>query len=659
MPLVTRDLRLLPALLLLLLLPIAASNAAAQETAAPEASAAADAPTAVAAATESSDVAAAASPAAPTLTEAYRSADSRVVLFSEHVAVLSSPWMEGRLPGTRGMERAREYMEWHFRRAGLEPAVPMDGGDGRSFRQPFELGANPTFSGQSLEVFTDDASASFELGRDFELTSLGGGGEIEGPLAFVGYSVEEGPEGYTSFREEEDLAGKVAVMLRFEPMDEEGESLWSDRGWSSAAGFNRKFSAIARRNPAAVILVNPPGAADPRAARLSRGGGSMIDCPVVMMTPEAAERLVRLVDAEDRGIADWRRHADEGGLSFDLPAATARVAGVIEETPVVAENVVGLLPGRGAFADEFIVIGAHLDHLGNGDFGSRRGAGQLHPGADDNASGSAGIMLIADALAARYAAMPAESDLRSILFIGFDAEESGLNGARHYVRNPLAPLAKHSLMFNFDMIGRIENRRLRLAGLGSGEGLKEWAQGFYSASGLEIVEEDGGGGGSDHAAFASAGVPVLFAIIADFHGDYHTPDDTAEKINREDAVRAADLFTELAFAAAIRPEMFAPAASDSGNRMRGGQRLAVRVGMRSRNGSDGGLEVVEVTPDGPAAAAGLQAGDLIVLWDKEPIASRQELVDRLRAKQAGDVVSVTYRRDGQEQLAYLTLVAAE
>lgn len=598
-------------------------------------------------------------PATPSITEAYRAASPRVVLFSEHVAVLASPWMEGRLPGTRGMERAMEYMEWNFRRAGLEPAVPVAGSDLRSFRQPFELGSNPTFSGQSLEVLGDDASATFALGREFEFTSLGSAGEVEGPLVFIGYSIEEGPDGYTSFRDEEDLTGKVAMMLRFEPMDEEGQSRWAERGWSSAAGFARKFAAVARRNPAAVILVNPPGAADPRARTLSRGGGSMISCPVAMMTPEAAARLVELVDSEGRSLLDWRRLADEGHPSFDLPEALVRVAGAIEQTPVVAENVVGLLRGRGRLADEYIVVGAHLDHLGYGDFGSRRGAGQLHPGADDNASGSAGIMLIADTLAARYAALPAESDLRSILFIGFSAEESGLNGARHYVRNPLAPLAQHMLMMNFDMIGRIENRRLRLAGLGSAGDLKEWVRPFYEASGLEIVEEDGGGGGSDHAPFASAGVPVLFSIIADFHGDYHTPDDTADKINREDAVRAADLFTELAFAAAQRSERFTPAASESANRVRGGQRLAVRVGMRSRSDPAGGLEVVEITPNGAAEAAGLQAGDRIVLWDKEPIASREELVASLRAKAAGEVVSVTFVRDGAEQLVYLTLQAAE
>ncbi|MGA1392934.1 MAG: M28 family peptidase [Phycisphaerales bacterium] len=595
------------------------------------------------------------------LSDAIKEATAAVLEFNEHVTVLASPWMEGRLPGTRGMELAREYMEWQFIKAGLVPAIPIEGSDAKSFRQPFPLGSNDVVSNQRLEAMVEDAIMEFALGEDYEFTGMGTPGDVEAPMVFVGYSIEEGENGYTSFREDEDLSGKIALMLRFEPMDDEGGSQWSERGWSSNASFQRKFAAVSRRNPIAVILVNPPGANDPRANELIKRGTKTADFPVVMMTPEAADRLVRLVDAEERSLMDLRRLADAGEPALDfIENARVSLGAQIDSIPVTAENVVGLLPGRGGLENEYIVIGGHLDHLGFGDFGSRRGAGNLHPGADDNASGSAGVMMLGKSLKQAYDALPPETPLRSILFMGFDAEESGLNGARHYVRNPIAPISAHSLMMNFDMIGRIENRRLSVSGLGSGEGLKDWAQPFFEASGLEVVQNDGGGGGSDHAAFNSAGVPNLFAIIADFHGDYHTPDDTPEKLNREDAVRAIELWHELALAAAQRPEKFVqPAGAATGDRARG-NRLTVRFGVRSRPVEGGeGLEVVSVTDGSSAADAGIVEGDVILLIDKESVGSREELVAKLREKNPGDVMSVTILRDAEEQLLYVTLKGAD
>ena len=157
------------------------------------------------------------------------------------------------------------------------------------------------------------------------------------------------------------------------------------------------------------------------------------------MSVDAGSRLLELADPAGRTARQLRSIADEGaGLVALDGLATVRVA--VEETPVVAENIAGIVPGRGALADEYIVIGAHLDHLGMGEFGSRTGPGKLHPGADDNASGSAGIILLAQKLSASYAALPADADARSILLMTFSAEESGLNGSRYYVEHPIVPI---------------------------------------------------------------------------------------------------------------------------------------------------------------------------------------------------------------------------
>ncbi|MGA1224883.1 MAG: M28 family peptidase, partial [Phycisphaerales bacterium] len=597
--------------------------------------------------------AAAATTERPQIHKVLAESDPDVQAFNEHITILASPWMEGRLPGTKGMERAMDYMEDQFRKAGLEPAFAPSDGSAKSFRQPFSLGGRREVVEESIVVKCGGADNALAVDKDFKLTALGRSGSAEGELAFVGYGIEDGPDGYSSFAEGHSLEGKIALLLRFEPMDADGNSRWSEggTGWSGRAGFQGKIAAVAKRNPAAILVVNTPGANDPRITSLSAGGGrAMSEGPVFMGATEAAERLVAACDVK-RSLMDLRRLADEPAegvaMSFDLAGSKVAVAGITEERPVTAENVVGVLPGRGALAKEVIVIGGHLDHLGQGDFGSREGPGKLHPGADDNASGSAGIILLAHSLRAAYDAEPEDASLRTVLFAGFSAEESGLNGSRHYVNNPIYPISDTALMMNFDMIGRILNNRLSVTSSGNAKGMTEWAQPYFDASGLTVVHTasrgGGGGGGSDHASFQAVGVPILFAIIADFHDDYHTSRDTLDLIDRESAVKAVRLWHELAFAMAKRDRFEMDEASGP---MRA-QPLAVRVGMRTREVDDeSGLDVVAVTKGGSAEKAGIQQGDRIVKWNKKDLRTREEFVDDLRTHQPGDKVQAVVLREG-------------
>ncbi|MFM7259492.1 MAG: M28 family peptidase, partial [bacterium] len=333
--------------------------------------------------------------------KAIGAAEPLVQAFNEHLTILASPWMEGRLPGTRGMERAMDYMEDQLILAGLEPGFqPSDGGP-KTYRQPFSLGGKREVVEESI-AGPEGSELTLVANKDFKLTSLGRSGTAESPIAFVGYGIEDGPDGYTSFAEDHSLEGKIALVLRFEPMNAEGKSRWSNGdGWSGRAGFAGKIGAVAKRKPAAIVVVNTPGADDPRIGSLSTAGGgrAMADIPVFMLSTEAGQKLVAAC-GEKRSLMDLRKLADEppadAPRSFDLGTAAIKVAGRIEEKPVRAENIVGVLPGRGSLAKEVIVIGGHLDHLGNGDFGSREGPGKLHPGADDNASGSAGVILLGD-----------------------------------------------------------------------------------------------------------------------------------------------------------------------------------------------------------------------------------------------------------------------
>jgi membrane-associated protease RseP (regulator of RpoE activity) len=174
------------------------------------------------------------------------------------------------------------------------------------------------------------------------------------------------------------------------------------------------------------------------------------------------------------------------------------------------------------------------------------------------------------------------------------------------------------------------------------------------------------GGGSDHASFYRKGIPILFAICADFHDDYHTPDDTPDQIYRTAGVKTVKLFHELALDAAKRPEKFAfgTSGSDSGSAQAPGparpRALRVRLGIRSRQlADDAGLEVVNVTADSTADKGGIQAGDIIKKWDKNPMKSRAELVSRLAELSPGDEVQVLIERDGEERIVFLKMLAPE
>ena len=595
---------------------------------------------------------------------------SEIRIFHEHITFLASPFLEGRLPGTRGMEIARDYCQHYLELAGLEPAFPIEGSEELGFRQPFELRSRSELVGQELAIEGDPTV--LEAGADYQALSLGRGGDVTGEAVFVGYSIRRAPDGaeYESYPDGTDLSGKIAVLFRFEPMDEEGNSLWAEEGrgpWSTRAGLAGKVRAAERLDAAGVIIINPPGANDPRIESLNgfSSGGGVGDFPVFHMTVGAGEKLAL---AADTTLMDMRRKADAAGVVEDMGVRLS-LKSDIESVPQYAENVGGLLPGKGELADQIVVVGAHLDHLGMGSFGSRdrENAGKvLHPGADDNASGSAGVLMLADRLSKEYAAMPEGSNARTILFVLLDAEESGLNGANHYVQNPIRPLEQHTLMMNYDMIGRIENGRISVSGHDTGEGLADIVLPLYEESPLTVLQNQRGGGGSDHMAFERRGVPVLFGIIArdTFHDDYHTPRDTVDKINRIGAVQAIDLWNSILSAVAVHPEAIPfkqrqeePEEAPAAQRPRG-----VRFGIMPAYEEDPdaiGVLIERVSPDGPAAQAGVQDGDRLIRWNGVKLSDMNDWMGKLGEHEAGDKVTIGVKRNGEEVTLEVTLAAAE
>ncbi len=329
---------------------------------------------------------------------------------------------------------------------------------------------------------------------------------------------------------------------------------------------------------------------------------------------------------------------------------------------IEARNVAAILKGRGELASRYIVIGAHHDHLGFGEHGSREGQGELHEGADDNASGTAGVLLAAEMLADRYASMPPGADARSIIFTTFSAEEVGLNGSRHFAENPPRPMDHVDLMINFDMIGRVTGDRVSVSGIDTSPQLASLIDEAAQRSPLEIVRPDALTARSDHAAFYDEQVPVLFFTITPFHSDYHTPQDESWKLNRRGGALVASLASDVAQRASQQFDEFVFQEVDGYERGRGPSMgdMRVRFGIMPGNYNDTkpGIMVQRVSAGGSAEMAGVLGGDRLMEWNGDQIESVSHWMELMGAHSPGDVVTVTVDRDGEPVDIAVTLQAA-
>jgi hypothetical protein len=390
-----------------------------------------------------------------------------------------------------------------------------------------------------------------------------------------------------------------------------------------------------------------------------------------MASTEAVDRLVQAGDPTDgprRTLLDFRKICDAQGGVIPLPNATASILTGISYEPVMTDNVGGVLMGKGTLKDQYIVIGAHYDHVGYGPVGTQpQNNGKLHPGADDNGSGTSGLLVLTEKLANAYAELPASASARSILFLTFSAEESGLIGSNYYVRHPSIALDKVDLMLNMDMIGRLRGGKLEVQGTESARGLYDWLKPFFDDSGLVIAHGSEVAGNSDHASFYQKKLPVLF-FFTGLHREYHTPQDTGFTISQLGAGKVIDLVYRIALAAAQRPDRweFTPRreqaaandhAGDQPVQPKGVGRVRFGIAPGSYSDDKPGVEVGDVYEGTPAAEAGIKVGDRMIKWNGKDVANVEEWMPMLGNHKPGDVVDVTLLRDGKEITLKVTLKA--
>ncbi|MFN0134074.1 MAG: M28 family peptidase [Phycisphaerales bacterium] len=614
--------------------------------------------------------------------------------YHQHIITLSNPFFEGRVPGSRGSRYAADYIEMNFNKSGLAPAFSTSdkSADGTevitlntSFRQPFQAYTELRVVEQSVR-FNLGGNGELALKPEKDAVALGfsGTGNAAAPVVFVGYAIDDDDQLYSTFNDDTDLAGKIALVLRFEPMNADGQSRWTRDGtWSPAASLDAKIDAIAARKPAGIILVNPPGAADPRAKRLSTAretrGSRARTFPIVMASTESVEKLVAAADGSPT-LRQLRERADREGTVIPLDGVSASLSTKISIDPVMTDNVGAVLRGKGDLADQYIIIGAHFDHVGLGPIGaSPENVGKLHPGADDNGSGTVGLIMAAAKLAQAYDMLPQGAPARSVLFLAFSAEEAGLIGSDFFVKHPSIPLDRVYAMLNMDMIGRLRNGELEIEGTESAEGFYDFAKPYFDSSGLNIKHGSSVSNNSDHASFYRKKLPVLF-FFTGLHRDYHTPTDQGHTVNPVGAVRVLTLAADLALGLAQRTEPLkftprhqartlpaAPAADPAANPHAaadpaanpGPVRGRVRFGIAPGNYADDkpGIEVADVYEGTSAADAGIKIGDRLIRWKGQEVKTVEDWMPMLGACKPGDVVDVVVLREGKELELKVTLKA--
>ena len=571
----------------------------------------------------------------------------------ESVRYLASDELEGRGVGTAGIDKAADYIANAFQKLGLQPL-----GDHGTYFQTFQMTtATAPANSTSLAVTTaEEPKTDYTLGAQFLPLSFSGEGKFEGQVVFAGYGISNKEREYDDYASI-DVKDKVVLMLRFEPHNEKGASRFSPHGgdWSEDATLARKATVAAERGAKAMVLVNPPnyhrGDLLMPFAQLYRGDQAKL--PVIQVTQETANRWLKAGGAEV-DLKGLQAKIDESGKphSLALPEAVTVSGNVeVERTKREVKNVVAKLQGTGPAAEEYVVVGAHYDHLGRGGEGSlSRGSKEIHNGADDNASGTTAMLKLAEHYA-RSDAKPA----RSMVFAAFTAEESGLIGSNYFVNHPPIGLDKVAAMLNLDMVGRVNKNSLAIGGQATAPSFEKFLKEADERSPLELKSGQLGRGGlgpSDHMSFALKKIPVLF-FWSGTHRDYHRPTDDADKINYDGLEQVVKLGVDVLDRLRTMPrEQYVDAAdahSAAGRGGAGGSRVILGIVPDYAAEDVKGVKISGTTPDTPAAAAGLKDGDVIVQWNETKLESIYTLMEQLAKGNPGDKVKLRVQR-GSEQV---------
>jgi hypothetical protein len=630
------------------------------------------------------------------------------------IKYLASDELEGRGIGTKGLNKAADYIKEQFKEAGLD--VTQVKGDAFQY---FKMTTKAILGTPNTLKFVGPGGKTIELKRDVDFVpcSFGGGGKISGDLVFASYGLDE-----HDFRDFKgiDVKGKVVIVMRRNPgqVDEEPQEGPAPgppgRRRASAADLRSKLSNAIAAGASAIIFLNDPFSVRKNAkdaeSRVRRANNHLIDAAVALDTaeekgansPAVAEALKELredvtklkkakaevknpendpfmkfgyggtgsdtsipvvqlsLDAVNRvlepalgkSITQLETAIDNDMKPHSAPLAGWKAEGVttIDRSPTQVKNVIGVLEGEGPKKDEIVVVGAHYDHLGRG------GMGSLMPGSAEIHNGAddnaSGTVSVLE-LARRFG-QRGKKPPRKLVFMTFSGEEEGLIGSAYYVKNPVFPLNKTIAMINLDMVGRLKDDKLTVYGIGTAPHWEKLLKKLAPTHQLHLILKPEGFGPSDQSSFYGKKIPVLH-FFTGTHPDYHRPTDKWPKINITGMDRVVDLVEQIV---ADTDESPTPPQYVE---VKGNARVE-RQGSRPYFGSipDFGSEVKGyaiqgVSPGSPSDKAGLKGGDVIIEIGGRKITGLDDFDLALRRFSAGDTIDVTATRAGKEVKLKVTL----
>ena len=560
----------------------------------------------------------------------------------DHINYLASDELEGRFSGSAGERLAGDYIAKEFESYGLKKMFGSSYFQEFDFTSNIELGEN-----NSLSIKTSDGSIDLKITDDFVTAPFSGNFNFEGDLVFVGYAISSDKIDYDDFAGV-DVNNKIVIAMRYNPDNDSTKS-----EFDAFSALRRKASTAKEKGAKAIVFVNgyKPAEDDKLIEfRYDRSSG-IEDFAAVHVKRDIIDNLLKANGKDFKEVQETIDNTKKP-LSFSLDNGSISIQTEVKFNNGVGRNVVGWIEGSDpVLKNEYIVLGAHYDHLGYGEVGSlyRGDEVLIHNGADDNASGTTGLLELAEKIGSEP-----DNFKRSIIFMAFSGEELGLLGSIHIVNNSPVSIENIAAMLNMDMIGRMnEDTVLNLIGVGTSTNFKSLLE-EKNKYGFKLSFTDDGFGGSDHQSFTNKNIPVLF-FFTGTHEDYHKPSDDADKINseaQEKIVKYVYDITEELSNSEERPDYV----QVKREAPRGGYGGKVYVGTVPEFGYEGkGFKLSGVSDGGPAQLAGLQGGDIMIKFGKKDLENIYDFMYAMSEYAPGDEVDVVVLREGEEKTFTLKL----
>jgi len=555
----------------------------------------------------------------------------------KQIGYLASDSLKGRKPGTPEDALAAAYIRNCFTKAGLK--LLCDNG-----YQKFEI-VTDVKAGKNNTISFDGTSAV--PNTDFTPLSFSSSATVSGNVVFAGYGFDLDLDSlkWNDYKGI-DVKGKWVIVLRGDPEPEKANSAFlpyeQERG---------KVLTAKDKGAIGVMLVSPTDIEKTDVIMHMQYDKSPSDAgiPVFSITRALADKLMASMNYSIASLETEMKENDKP-VSIYLEPVVSATADVVK-TRVTVQNVVGMIEGTDpVLKKEYIVIGGHYDHLGMGGEGSGSRAPEtsaIHNGADDNASGTAGVIELAQKLSANRAKLK-----RSIVFVAFTGEEMGLLGSKEFVSKPPVDLKKVNAMINMDMIGRLnpDTKTIVIGGTGTSVESDSLIKVLETGRPFSVTHSPDGYGSSDHASFYSENIPVFF-FFTGAHDDYHKPADDADKIDYAGEVSVLNMAYDLAYVISSGKRLtFREAGAKQAPRYGRNMKVTLGIVPDMVSTDNNGLRVDGVRKGGPADRAGIVKGDRIISIEAQPVTNIYDYMARLGKLKAGQVASVEIIREGVKQI---------